>query len=183
MIYNKNIKRAICSCAIAIALVSTLTSCFFPDFKSYPMEYAEETIENVIISINKKDTVKFKSLFATNVCNDNSDLDENITELFKYVEGEITEYKCFDEINRSEKTNYGKRKKEFQATYLITTDEKEYYIAIRQCTVDDFDNSNIGIHTFNIISAEEWKSDYMYRVNVAQDSGIYIEETLEGFVS
>ena len=53
---------------------------------------------------------------------------------------------------------------------------QKYYIAIRECTKDDFDNNNVGVISIYIIKSEDWDEDYIYRGDGKWTPGINIME-------
>ena len=46
------------------------------------------------------------------------------------------------------------------ASWIVETSAQKYYIAIRECTKDDFDNNNVGVISIYIIKSEDWDPDY-----------------------
>ena len=50
----------------------------------------------------------------------------------------------------------------------------KYYVAIKECTVDESDEANIGILSVYIIEAENWVEDYVYRGDGEWIPGIHI---------
>ena len=65
--------------------------------------------------------------------------------------------------------------KAYIAFYLETSAQK-YYIAIRECTKDDFDNNNVGVISIYIIKSDDWDEDYIYRGDGKWTPGINIME-------
>ena len=61
-----------------------------------------------------------------------------------------------------------------QSTFSVETESRKYYLAIRECIDDDFDNKNIGVVSIYIIDAENWKEDYLYRGDGKWSQGINI---------
>ncbi len=137
------------------------------------------TMERVVISINNKDQSEFKDLFSKTVCENDVDIEEDISLLFDYIQGEIVECKFLGGLNTSEMREDGQHIKEIKACYLISTETQKYNIAIRERVVDRSDQNSIGIYSFNIINDNEWKNEYLYGAGGAQIAGVHIEKNME----
>ena len=75
----------------------------------------------------------------------------------------------------------GKKRKEIQSAFCINTTESTYYIAIKECILDEFDDSNVGVVSIYIIESKNWIDDCVYRGDGKWIPGINIEESFQAF--
>ena len=172
-------KKIIPLLSLVLVLLFLFTSCSLPiDIeekinKKGSKEYEQMSIELIVESLNNNSTSGFKNLFSRNV-RENNNIDEGISNLLDFINGEIIEYQNLGGKSIFERVEKGHLKKEIRSSFLIATKTQKYYIAIRECVVDEFDPNNIGLYSFNIVNEIDWPYDYIYTANGAKDAGIYI---------
>ena len=88
--------------------------------------------------------------------------------MFKYLK----KYWLFAVLAKFDNTIF----KIIQSAFYLETSARKYYIAIRECTKDDFDNNNVGVISIYIIKSEDWDEDYIYRGDGKWTPGINIME-------
>ena len=163
-----------------IILLTTIccTACIFDMsiFKKSNEEIADETFSIVIEAIKSKDQTKLLELFSETVQNEVYDLEENALEFFEFIEGDILSFSKAMELGMitHDSVDYGKRKKEIESRFNLTTTEHIYYFDIKECTRDDYNDDNVGIVSMYVIGSENWGKDYVYRGNAEWTPGINI---------
>ena len=70
----------------------------------------------------------------------------------------------------------GKISKIIQSAFTCETDLHKYYVAMKECTKDDFDQDNIGLLSIYIIKSEDWKEDGTYGGDGKWTPGINIDK-------
>ena len=165
-------------CLLLIVLVLFLTSCDnMGIFNEDDSMIANNTFERLINKIKANDSRGIKSLFSQTVQDTTSDLEENCVDLIQFMQGDIVSISdAADGGMRVDcKTEKGKIVKTIVSTCTCETDLHKYYVAMKECTKDDFDQDNIGLLSIYIIKSEDWKEDYVYRGDGKWTPGIHIE--------
>lgn len=137
---------------------------------------ANNTFERIINKIKTQDSRGIKSLFSQTVQDTTSDLEENCVDLIQFMQGDIVSISdAADGGMRVDcKTEKGKIVKTIVSTFICETDLHKYYVAMKECTKDDFDQDNIGLLSIYIIKSEDWKEDCVYRGDGKWTPGIHI---------
>ncbi len=112
-------------------------------------------IEQVFSAIEEEDEETLRALFAVNVVSVDPDFDEKITELIEFVDGELVTYDDWD--GGGEESSFGEEGtwRYIKYSFDVETTETSYRLAIRTCTVDSEDASNLGIHSLYVIRHED----------------------------
>lgn len=163
-----------------VILTITITSCFdggtsMSILGENDAEIADETFGEIIDAIRRKDSSRITDMFCATIKSEDA-LYESAFKFIEYIRGDIISFSSASEagVGADYKTEYGKKKKEIQASFTIVTSERKYYLAIKECTRDDFDENNIGIISIYIIEASNWTVDYVYRGGGQWSPGINI---------
>ena len=170
---------------LLIATVILLSSCSFGDFNMRKHMFlmnnnkvANESFEKIIVAIQNQDSAVLKALFSKVAQSEASNLGENSIKLFKFIQGDIVSFSDASEagVGVDYKTEQAKKQKIVQSAFYLETSAQKYYIAIRECIKDDFDNNNVGVISIYIIKSEDWDEDDIYRGDGKWTPGINIME-------
>lgn len=144
-------------------------------FENDDEEIADMTLDEIITAVKLEDGLKLVDMF----CNDiksRDNLSQSVSLFFDFIHGDIVSVSTASESGVG--TDYiietGKMRKEIQSAFCIRTTESTYYIAIKECIVDEFDDNNIGIVSIYIIESINWHEDYVYRGDGKWNPGINI---------
>ena len=172
--------------ALSLAIIAcSFSACGFIEFNSVVSsalvdnaEVANNTFQKIITAVSNRDANAIKKLFSNNVKQQVDDMDEKISELFEFIQGDIISYSDAKDrgVGVSTKTEHGKRRKDIQPCFCLTTSMHTYYFAIRECMVDTFDPNNEGLLSIYIIDADDWTEAYVYRGDSAWTPGINVVE-------
>lgn len=94
--------------------------------------------------IEKNENEKIKELFSPKIQEDISDIDNKITDMCVFVNGEYKTIKNIG-LGTSVSYDYGKEARTFDMYYIIETSSNTYYFSILWRIKDDYDEKNIGI--------------------------------------
>jgi len=142
-------------------------------------QIADKTFNKIINTIKQKDESEFAKLFSKSTQNGNNLL-QDARKLMDFIHGDIVSISAASEsgvITEYEKDK-GKIKKEIQSSFCIVTSETKYYMAIKECTRNDFDSDKIGILSIYIIEASNWTVTYVYRGDGSWIPGINIVDSI-----
>ena len=146
-------------------------------FKIYDNEkVADTTFYEKIDAIEQRNDSKIVMMFAKAIQNEKT-LSQDAVRLIDSIHGDITSISSASDtgVNANYEKNKGKKKKEIQSSFCITTAETKYYMAIKECVIDDYDNNNEGVLSVYIIKAEDWKEDCVYIGDGKWTPGITID--------
>lgn len=135
---------------------------------------ADKTFNEIISAVRSKDASKIVDMFP-NVIKNEDNLSQSALTFVNYIHGEIISFSSAAEagVGADYRTERGKTRKEIQSSFCINTTESIYYIAIKECIKDEFDN-NVGVISIYIIEANNWTEDYVYRGDGKWTIGINI---------
>ena len=140
---------------------------------------ANDTFEKIFNAIQHQDETVFADLFSENVRNELIDLDEDITNAYSTIRGNLVSFEQRDGVFAEKDIEYGKIRKTIRSAYTVKTSEGLYYFAVMECLKDDFDIHNVGVTSVYMIRAEDWKQTYIYRGDGKWTPGINIVEPEE----
>ena len=130
---------------IIILVLLSFSSCFkdmsVSGLKKYDSnKIADTTFNEIINAIETDDANRIVELFSETAQKENN-ISYDALKLIEFVEGEVTSYNAAVErgVAVYSEANYGKRKRTIEPTFCLHTTEKSYYIAIRECIIDEFD--------------------------------------------
>lgn len=166
-----------------LIVILTSTSCSNGDtnmkiHRNSDEEIADETFSEIISAIRLKDGKKIEDMFSATIKGEDT-LSQSALEFVNYIQGDIISFSSALEsgLVTDYKIENGKNSKEIQSSFCIITTQKTYYIAIKECIKDDFDDNNIGIMSIYIIESNNWTKDYVYRGDEKWTHGINIVES------
>lgn len=170
---------------MAVILTFTLTACFKKGvntgvFEQDNQTIVDETFNEIINAIKENDGAKIVDMFS-NTVKSKVDLSNQAMRFVEYIQGDIISFSSAEEsgIAADYATENGKTRKEITADLSINTSITTYYVAIKECVKDDFDDNNIGVTSLYIIDSNNWTQDYAYRGDGNWSQGINIAETFD----
>lgn len=128
---------------------------------------ADARFEKILKAISNKDADALRVMFSKQALSDSTDFENSLQYLFAYVQGSIGSYiKPTGSCGGTEEMNGSKHRKKVDSTYVLTTSEQEYHIAISEYTIDTVNPDNVGVYSFCIISSKDYRdSKFVYRGN------------------
>lgn len=125
---------------------------------------ADKTFNKIITTIESNNDSTMVNMFSNTVKSD-VDLSYSVLMFYDFIHGDIVSFSSASEagVGADYQTERGKKRKEIQSSFCISTTENEYFIAIKECVKDEIDDNNIGIVSIYIIESNNWKEDYVYR--------------------
>lgn len=167
---------------ILLILTVTFTSCSnrganMGVFGDNDEKIADKTFNEIISAIRLKDDSKIVDMFSNAIKSEDS-LSQSALRFVDYIHGDIISFSSAAEagVGGDYKTENGKKTREIQSAFCINTTESTYYIAIKECIKDEYDN-NIGIMSIYIIEANNWTEDCVYRGDGKWTPGINIVDS------
>lgn len=168
---------------ILLILTVTFTSCFKDGaniglFGDNDEKNADKTFNEIVNAIRLKDDSKIVDMFS-NAIKGEDDLSQSAVRFVNYIHGDIISFSSASEagVGADYKTENGKKRKEIQSAFCINTTESTYYIAIKECIKNGFDDNNIGLLSIYIIESANWTEDYVYRGDGKWVQGINIVDS------
>lgn len=119
---------------------------------------ADDRMEQIIETFKNKDQEGLKAMFSKQALSEAGDFDRNLDVLFGYVQGNIQSWESTGAYTFPEEKNAdgtGNHKKEAESTYVFTTSEQEYQVAIYEYTIDTANPDNVGVYSLCIISTKD----------------------------
>jgi hypothetical protein len=124
---------------------------------------AAAKLEQVIEAIKNKDKASLKALFSQKALSEAVGFDDNIEELFDFVQGEVDSWEKPSGPSVSEINNYGHVKKEVNSYYNVNTDKQKYFFLLQDYPVDTDHPDNVGLYLLLVVKAEDeeriWDGD------------------------
>ena len=124
---------------------------------------AAAKLEQVIEAIKNKDKASLKALFSQKALSEAVGFDDNIEELFDFVQGEVDSWEKSSGPSVSEESNYGHVKKVVSSYYYVNTDKQKYFFLLRDYPVDTDHPDNVGLYLLLVVKAEDeeriWDGD------------------------
>ena len=133
-------------------------------FRDNDEKIADKTFNKIITAIKLENNSKIVDMFSDAIKRE-VDLSQSTLKFFDFIHGDIVSFSSASEagVGTDYRTESGKKRKEIQSSFCISTTESTYYIAIKECVKDEFDDNNIGIVSIYIIESNNWTKDYVYR--------------------
>ena len=125
----------------------------------------------------EKDLPAMKALFAPNAVSEIGEetLGEMLNAFTDYFEADSFTLEEPIGPNTSENINHGKRSKELIGREIVTAGTREYRIALRCISRDDWEPGNIGLWSLYIIDAAVDTSDAPYLGGPMDRAGIFFD--------
>lgn len=138
-----------------------------------------QTMEKMLIAAQSEDKQALLELFSKTLRKRNEELDKQADVFLAFFEGDIVGFGTSACVSDESVYEDGKKRKVGEGSYWIQTSEKNYYVAIHECTVDTFNKDNVGVISIYIIEADKWTEDYIYRGDGNWKSGINIDMSVQ----
>jgi len=119
------------------------------------MQLADTRLQQIIDTISSNDQDALKAMFSEQALSEADDFDKELADLFSYIQGSIQSWKSTGAYTFPEKWNDGNHKKEAKSTYIITTNEQDYKIAVSEYTIDTANPDNVGLYSLCIVSEKD----------------------------
>ena len=168
---------------ILLILTLTFTSCSnggtgMGVFGDNDEEFADKTFNEIITAIRLQDDSKIVDMFSNSIKSEDN-LSQSALKFFGFIHGDIVAFSSASEagVGTDYRIESGKKRKEIQSAFCISTTENTYYIAIKECIKDEFDDNNIGIMSIYIIESNNWTENYVYRGDGKWIPGINIVDS------
>ena len=139
---------------------------------------ANETMNEIVSAIRSKDPEKLHVLFSDSTKEDVDSLLGQVNKLLVFIQGDIVSSTDAAEAGVAAdcKKDDGKVQKNIQSAFAIVTTEAKYYIAVKECTIDEFESRNVGLTSVYIIDSTKWTENYIYRGDGKWNKGINIDD-------
>lgn len=136
---------------------------------------ADKTFNKITSAIGSNNDSTMINMFSNTVKSE-IDLSYSVLMFYDFIHGDIVSFSSASEagVGADYQIESGKKRKEIQSSFCINTTENTYYIAIKECVKDEFDDNNIGIVSIYIIESNNWKEDHVYRGDGKWLPGIHI---------
>jgi len=137
-------------------------------FEDNDEKIADKTFNEIITAISLQDDSKIVDMFSNSIKSEDNSVDnlsQSALKFFEFIHGDIVAFSSASEagVGTDYRIESGKKRKEIQSAFCINTTENTYYIAIKECIKDEFDDNNIGIMSIYIIESNNWTENYVYR--------------------
>ena len=163
--------------AIPLMVATCLFGCRNINFPPKSNEaVADAMFANILDAMQTKEEARLIALFSKNIQKANPELQENARNFVEFLQGEIVSFSRAADSGvgvETEQTD-GKWKQTIQSSFAIVTSEYTYYLAMKECTKDDFDPNNVGVQSIYIICEDNWKQEYVYRGEKEWAPGVHI---------
>lgn len=171
--------KRICIWVGLLIMVLLFTACVDPQNVGFvwdSIKVIDSTFDEVVTAIQAQDSTQIAEIFAPSIKSEEKLL-QDASMLISYIRGDIVSVSSAEGrgvVTHTEKDG-GKRKEEIEASFYMETTETSYYVAMKECVINDFDNSGIGVIALHIIEVCNWKEDYIYHGDGSWTPGIVIE--------
>ena len=172
------------ACALLITIIILImkscgeTSIRKEFFSNNDRKTANALFEEVIESIQNRDSDALKSLFADSVLEKRENLDEQIEELFDYYKGEMLSYNDHAGPQRNDEIQNVGEAYHLSTLYLsydIETTQDKYRFSIKYIYIDTAHAENEGIISLCTIRTEDFADpSFTYHGNI-ETPGIHIQ--------
>ena len=119
---------------------------------------ADTRFEQILDFIKNQDKDGLKKIFSKQALFTTDNFDDSLDTLFNYIQGRVQSWEKTGTYGGKDEKNVNgtsNRKKQIDSTYIFTTDEQEYRVAIYEFTIDTANPDNVGVYSFCIISSED----------------------------
>ncbi len=145
-------------------------------YKKTDAEIADATFEKLVSAIQSKNTTNIVDLFSA-AAKTEADVEQEATQLIDFIQGDIVSFSSAGEsgVGTDSEVLEGKAKKEIHSAFRLETTEAKYYIAVKECVENEFDNNSVGVLSIYIIESKYWSGGNDYRGDGKWTQGIHID--------
>ena len=177
-IFKRLISNAISFLLIVCTLLLTACSFYDEEGEAYDKNdrIMNETVKALVQAIEDQNKAELVKLFSLSAIEDLSELSRDVDELFLFIRGCDISFDSSIALATSTQYDHGKVKAVAYNMYCLETEESKYYLAIRICTEDTDNESDVGILSMYVIDADDWKESYRYLGGGKWVPGIHIDK-------
>ena len=171
--------KKICIWVELLIIVLLLTACVDPQNVGFvwdSIKVIDSTFDEIVTAIQAQDSTQIAEMFAPSIKSE-EELLQDASMLISYIRGDIVSFSSAEDrgVGTHIEKDDGKRKEEIEASFCLETTETSYYVAMKECVINDFDNRGIGIIALHIIESGHWTEEYVYRGDGNWTPGIVID--------
>lgn len=136
-------------------------------------EIADQMMENIVAALDSGDADALKALFSKTALEEAIDIDQQISNLLMFYEGELDSFKGFN--SSSNDIEHGKNvKKQIIGQYQLTTDKETYRIIYYFNVIDEENPDKVGLSLLEVVTDELYQeNDFDY---IGKEPGVYMQE-------
>lgn len=166
--------------AAAAFFLMLASGCSMPpegEYVSREEELLQQAVDDFFQAVDARDAERIKEMFASNVREESSDLDEMLERLFAFYPGPTDNCELNGEPSGDYTTDYGVRTKTIHNWFAVVSGDINYYCRITYTYRDDVDKDNVGIRQVTLISEKVMCSeDFKW----PEEDGIQVIEDAPG---
>ena len=139
---------------------------------------ANARFEQILDSLKNRDTTAMKNVFSKKAISDAANLDESITALFDFFQGEYLSHNDWGgPISDAGKNDdgTGREWKTLRSTYDVETSKEKYRFAIEEYIADTSNPDNVGVYSLYVIKTEDTDVSFAYWGDGYWTAGINIQ--------
>ena len=110
---------------------------------------ADNRMEDIINAIKEEDSEAMKAMFSSKAQDESEELDQEIEDLFTFIEGDITKWEI-DTWDSDESIKHGKKTLQLRSWYIVETDKETYGFFIIDYPKDTIEPENEGLYTIHV---------------------------------
>ncbi len=148
-------------------VVILFSSCSFKNVKYLFYDdsmKADARMKQIIEAIKDNDKEGLKILFSKQALKESNDIDGSITDLFKFIHGDIKSWNQDSEIS-DESIEGDKKTTKIQSWFIVNTDNIKYKFFTVDYPIDMIHPNNQGLYTIRVVKAED-KDDSLQEAGV-----------------
>jgi len=135
----------------------------------------EERFQEIITTIEDKNTEDLESLFSKNALKGVEDFNGDANYLFDFFQGDVISKKVASVTSGSK--NNGERTTAVDYKYTVTTNENKYIVFFTDVFVDTENPDNVGLYMLQIIKESDREEQFDWGGDKTKCAGIYRPQT------
>ena len=139
-------KRIVLTLLIAVNLLMFNSCSKIGGFFASEEKRADTRMSQIVSAIKANDKEALKSLFSKKALDEADNIDNEVDDLFDFIQGDIDSWEMPNGWASSEKIDYGKRSLMIRFTIKINTDKDEYEIYVFDYSKDTINPDNQGVY-------------------------------------
>lgn len=141
---------------LIVLIIFTLCSCGLNDdsmnlFEDKDNKLADTCIKNLYTAIKNEDKDAVKNLFSNKACSDAVNIDDQIDELFEFINGELISWNKEESPIVEDHTESGKNSKHEMFWFSLKTSEDVYSVFLLYYPIENMNPDNKGIYSMLIL--------------------------------
>lgn len=119
-------------------------------------EKADARMDQIFETMKSEDKEALKAMFSKQAMTDADNFARGLDALFEYIQGDVQSWERTGTYGgKNEKNVDGSHKKEVDSTYVFSTDEHKYEIAVYEFTIDTANPDNVGVYSICVINKND----------------------------